>query len=63
MKKRYHLKRGRRAACEYDVLIYRDDRLCFRGSFTSPRDGRLKSEDVQVIRALKAGLETLEQEA
>jgi hypothetical protein len=60
MKKRYHLKRGRRAACEYDVLIYRDDRLCFSGSFTSPRGGRLKSEDVQVIRAIKAGLQTLE---
>lgn len=59
MKNRYRLKRGRRSAGQYDVLIYGDDQLLFRGTFVTKRPNRLSSEDVKIMNALKAGLEML----
>lgn len=61
IKTRYQFKRGRRSLGEFDVLIYRDDRLYFRGSFTADRDLRIKPDDVKFIDSIKSALATLEQ--
>lgn len=58
MKNRYRLKRGCRSACEYDVLIYLDSKLKFKGSFVT-RGPRRSSDDMKIMAALKKGLETL----
>jgi hypothetical protein len=57
MTKRYSVKRGRRSACEYDVLIYDGVSLLFVGSFTGT--GNLTKQQRAVIDAIRAGVESL----
>jgi hypothetical protein len=57
MTKRYSVKRGRRSACEYDVLIYDGVSLLFVGSFTGA--GNLTKQQRSVIDAIRAGVESL----
>jgi hypothetical protein len=57
MTKRYSVKRGRRSACEYDVLIYDGVSLLFVGSFTGT--GNLTKQQRAVIDAIRAGVEGL----
>ena len=57
MTKRYSVKRGRRSACEYDVLIYDGVTLLFVGSFTGT--GNLTKQQRAVIDAIRAGVESL----
>jgi hypothetical protein len=57
MTKRYSVKRGRRSACEYDVLIYDGVSLLFVGSFTGT--GNLTKQQRAVIDAIRAGVERL----
>lgn len=57
MTKRYSVKRGRRSACEYDVLIYDGVTLLFVGSFTGA--GNLTKQQRAVIDAIRAGVESL----
>ena len=57
MTKRYSVKRGRRSACEYDVLIYDGVSLLFVGSFTGT--GNLTKQQRSVIDAIRAGVESL----
>ena len=62
MKNRYRLVRGKRSKCEYDVMIFHGETMVFRGGFLTDRLRRLTSDDLKIIQALKAGLETLEHE-
>ena len=57
MTKRYTVKRGRRSACEYDVLIYDGVSLLFVGSFTGA--GNLTKQQRAVIDAISAGVDGL----
>ncbi len=57
MTKRYSVKRGRRSACEYDVLIYDGVSLLFVGSFTGT--GNLTKQQRAVIDAIRVGVESL----
>jgi hypothetical protein len=57
MTKRYTVKRGRRSACEYDVLIYDGVSLLFVGSFTGT--GNLTKQQRAVIDAIRVGVERL----
>jgi hypothetical protein len=57
MTKRYSVKRGRRSAREYDVLIYDGVTLIFRGSFK--RAGNLTKQERAVIDAIRTGVESL----
>jgi hypothetical protein len=57
MTKRYSVKRGRRSACEYDVLIYDGVSLIFVGSFIGT--GNLTKQQRAVIDAIRVGVERL----
>ena len=61
MPKRYTVKRGRRSACEYDVLIYDGVSLIFTGSFNTGL-GNLTKRERAMIDAIRAGIETLNAE-
>ena len=58
MTKRYTVKRGRRSACEYDVLIYDGVSLIFTGSFNTGL-GNLTKRERAVIDAIRSGIEAL----
>lgn len=58
MSKRYSVKRGRRSACEYDVLIYDGASLIFVGSFFAIK-GNLPKQERAVIDAIRSGVESL----
>ncbi len=58
MTKRYTVKRGRRSACEYDVLIYDGVTLIFTGSFRQG-NGNLTKQERAVIDAIRVGVERL----
>ena len=62
MSKRYSVKRGRRSACEYDVLIYDSTLLIFRGSFCNSGKDNLTKCERAVIDAIRAGVEGLNME-
>lgn len=57
--KRYTVKRGKRSALEYDVLVYDGKNLVFRGSFCGPSGKRLTKTQLLVIQAMKDGIESL----
>lgn len=54
--KRYTIKRGRRAACEYDVIIRDGKEVVFGGSFFPLGLRKLTAEEIAIIDAIRVAV-------
>lgn len=57
--KPYKVKKGKREAMEYDILVYEGKELVFFGSFV--RNGKnLSAKDRAIFKAIKEAVEAIE---
>lgn len=60
--KRYKAVRGKRSKLEYDFLVYDNEKIVFRGSFTSGGNRNLTTDEREIIRAMTIAIKALNYE-
>lgn len=59
MRRRYTVKRGKRANSEYDVLLYEGKELRFVGMCYPTGRRRLTDDELRIIAAIKQAVEAM----